>query len=282
MEDKKTASECENMSELISAYFDGELSDADALRVGNHLESCPECRELFGAFLALSENIKDSAEIPSELHGSVMSAVRRAKTESGGKIIRNSRLRRIGLIGGAAACAVICMAVLAKPFLFGNAKLKSSDADISVKNQTYGIAPAEIKNDEFCCEEIAENEKCSNEMYSNDMNSNEMPSNEMDAYDTFASMNNDSKERADEYDTEDALKWYPDDSGEDVFGEDGELFDNSIQNYESNKIEETYECTAYTYSLDETHEVPSPSVPRLPKAEEGIYLRRTLHRGFLT
>lgn len=269
MKDKKTASECENMSELISAYFDGELSDADALHVGNHLESCPECRELFGAFLALSEDIKDSTEIPSELHGSVMSAVRRARGEGGGKVIRNSRLRRIGLVGGAAACAVICMAVLAKPLLFGNVKLESSDADISVKKQTYGIAPAEIKIDEFCCEEIAENEMFSNDMYSNDMYSNDM-----NAYDTSASVNKNSEECQNN-----CPDFYPVSGDEDMFDADGEIFDNGIWNYECNEIEETYKCTAYMYSLCE-REVPRMTVPRLPKAEDSIYLRRTLHRRF--
>ncbi len=38
--------DCDQVSELISGYVDGELDEDDAALVAEHLDLCPECREM--------------------------------------------------------------------------------------------------------------------------------------------------------------------------------------------------------------------------------------------
>lgn len=107
--------DCEEMAELISAYFDGELSEEENERIKAHLEVCGECRALYSGFLELSDGIKKSSEIPDDLHECIMRAVKSAERRQSARKI--SFIRRAGLVCAGAACAVLCMAVLAKPFL---------------------------------------------------------------------------------------------------------------------------------------------------------------------
>lgn len=107
--------DCEDMAGLISAYFDGELSEEENERIKAHLEVCGECRALYSEFFELSDGIKKSSEIPDDLHECIMRAVKSAERRQTARKI--SFIRRAGLVCAGAACAVLCMAVLAKPFL---------------------------------------------------------------------------------------------------------------------------------------------------------------------
>ncbi|NNE44299.1 MAG: zf-HC2 domain-containing protein, partial [Gemmatimonadetes bacterium] len=43
---------CHEIRDLLSAFHDGELSDADAARVREHLPGCDECRGIVAEFAA--------------------------------------------------------------------------------------------------------------------------------------------------------------------------------------------------------------------------------------
>lgn len=135
--EKSFKSECNELSELISAYFDNELSEKEALRVKKHIESSRECFELFENIRTLSNDITESAEIPDNLHQTIMSAVMREKNkEKTKKRLNNSHIRRLGLWCGAAACAVLCITMLAKPLLQNN----NTDALFDVEMSEKGFA----------------------------------------------------------------------------------------------------------------------------------------------
>lgn len=57
---------CEDIKINISAYCDGELSEAEANKVIEHIENCNVCKTEFYKYKALSEKIKECAPILPE------------------------------------------------------------------------------------------------------------------------------------------------------------------------------------------------------------------------
>lgn len=67
---------CEKAQELISCLIDNELNEKDKAEVLEHIKTCPECKAVYDAFSAVSENLGELEEAPAGLAESVMSAVR--------------------------------------------------------------------------------------------------------------------------------------------------------------------------------------------------------------
>jgi len=68
-----------NFLELISVYFDGELSDFDKQRVDEHLRSCVNCAALLETYNEISTAVEESlVEAPDVLLGRVMAGVNTA------------------------------------------------------------------------------------------------------------------------------------------------------------------------------------------------------------
>ena len=72
---------CEEFAPLLSAYFDGELTEEESAAVRAHLSECEDCRarldeyaQLSGAMLALGEE-----DVPEGFTARVMDAVRAEK-----------------------------------------------------------------------------------------------------------------------------------------------------------------------------------------------------------
>lgn len=135
--------ECELVRRELSAYLDGELEDADAERIKNHIDGCDDCREVFEMLSDISEDIRSvKIDIPEDLHLHIMSAVNEEKAKDGGEKAKkfNSRIRKIALWCGAGAAAIICLTLIGSPIFRGGFELdmaKSADdaanfaADIS-------------------------------------------------------------------------------------------------------------------------------------------------------
>ncbi|MBR4295288.1 MAG: zf-HC2 domain-containing protein [Clostridia bacterium] len=134
--DNLTVLDCDRVREDISAYLDGELEANDAEKIRNHIESCNDCRELLEHFSDISLCVRQTVDIPDDLHLKIMESVNVQKAKE--KISISSRMRKIGLWCGAGVAAVLCLAVINSPmfktsmdFSAENANGKSMSYDIS-------------------------------------------------------------------------------------------------------------------------------------------------------
>ncbi|SMC73117.1 anti-sigma factor family protein [Papillibacter cinnamivorans] len=106
---------CEFDKERLSAYLDGELSREEAADVREHLENCPECRELLSQFEAIRGGMRElEAEPPADLAGGIMDRVRAEKAPN--------RYKRHRFAYGTfvAAAAVVALVFLAGPGIVNN------------------------------------------------------------------------------------------------------------------------------------------------------------------
>lgn len=68
--------DCEKCREMISCLLDGELSQAEQSLVCEHIASCPECRSVYDAFSAVSEQMHEEEPLPDGLHEKIMSGIK--------------------------------------------------------------------------------------------------------------------------------------------------------------------------------------------------------------
>lgn len=68
--------DCEKCREMISCLIDGELSQAEQSFVREHIASCPECRSVYDAFSAVSEQMHEEEPLPDGLHEKIMSGIK--------------------------------------------------------------------------------------------------------------------------------------------------------------------------------------------------------------
>lgn len=68
--------DCEKCREMISCLLDGELSQAEQSLVREHITSCPECRSVYDAFSAVSEQMHEEEPLPDGLHEKIMSGIK--------------------------------------------------------------------------------------------------------------------------------------------------------------------------------------------------------------
>lgn len=68
--------DCEKCREMISCLLDGELSEAEQSLVREHIASCPECRSVYDAFSAVSEQMHEEEPLPDGLHEKIMSGIK--------------------------------------------------------------------------------------------------------------------------------------------------------------------------------------------------------------
>lgn len=68
--------DCEKCREMISCLLDGELSQAEQSFVREHIAACPECRSVYDAFSAVSEQMHEEESLPDGLHEKIMSGIK--------------------------------------------------------------------------------------------------------------------------------------------------------------------------------------------------------------
>lgn len=67
--------DCEKAQEFISCLVDGELGEKEQSEVLEHIKTCPECKSVYDAFSAVSENLGELEDAPENLTDNVMSAI---------------------------------------------------------------------------------------------------------------------------------------------------------------------------------------------------------------
>jgi anti-sigma factor RsiW len=128
--------DCAYYQELISRLIDREITPEEGEELAAHARECEECRAVYTAFVALSEQLSgDLVEPPEELHENVMAEIRRAELWKQNRKPKN-RLRRWAAI---AACAVLAVGVgaLTLPRL-----LHTGSATAAAKNEAASVAEA--------------------------------------------------------------------------------------------------------------------------------------------
>ena len=91
---------CERYFDLISARLDGPLSEAEQIRLDDHLNTCPDCRVIARQLQQMHSGFEGiEVPAPAELSAGVMKAVRAQKA---------GRRRLVRQLSGLAACLVIC------------------------------------------------------------------------------------------------------------------------------------------------------------------------------
>lgn len=90
--------------ELLSAYADGALTDAERVAVERHLAACAEARSVLGAIRATLSDLAglDDPEIDAQVSWAIRSAVARERRLTG-------RARRWSWAAGAAAASVVAV-----------------------------------------------------------------------------------------------------------------------------------------------------------------------------
>ena len=97
---------CEQMTLLMSAWLDGELSEREEQQMKEHLEQCPECRALMEQLQALHTSFSDLEEIPAP-EGFAEGVMERIARESKPKVVPLFKRPQIRALGALAACAAL-------------------------------------------------------------------------------------------------------------------------------------------------------------------------------
>ena len=72
--------DCLNFEQQISAMIDGELPEAERQALEAHLETCPDCMEVYRMFSGLSAAMHDiSFEPPADLKDRVLEQIEEEK-----------------------------------------------------------------------------------------------------------------------------------------------------------------------------------------------------------
>jgi len=97
---------CDELTELISAYVDGELSKEDSAAVAQHIEKCPGCAQVIERTGALSRRIRVAArfEVPANLPERVRRAL---PVESQSGLFSALRTRRLHWLGSHVFAATV-------------------------------------------------------------------------------------------------------------------------------------------------------------------------------
>lgn len=117
--------DCEKCREMISCLLDGELSQAEQSLVREHIASCPECRSVYDAFSAVSEQMHEEESLPDGLHEKIMSGIK-AKPKKKTGIVWIKYL-------SVAACLALVIFAGAKSGMLGPAENKVDSIELYVE-----------------------------------------------------------------------------------------------------------------------------------------------------
>ena len=97
---------CEEYEALISAFLDGELSEAERSELSEHLPACPACQRYFDDLVAIHDALEqEEVPVPEGFAEAVMARVGETPQEKAkSKVIRFPRWRRWAAL--AACCAI--------------------------------------------------------------------------------------------------------------------------------------------------------------------------------
>ena len=120
---------CEEFAPLLSAYFDGELTEEERAELRAHVMECEACQKLLGELTALHEafGALGEEEVPAGFTEGVMAAVRAEKAAAKPQAKKRSAWRHMAPLAACAALVLLAAAV-ALPQMD---KKSVNDADMS-------------------------------------------------------------------------------------------------------------------------------------------------------
>ena len=146
--------ECERFEELLSAYLDGELPEAEEAELRAHLDRCPDCAAMYEAFSAVGEAVR-TQDVPDTLHSRIMETVHAAEKAS-----RTQRaIIRLRPILAAAACLIVLVGTvfaLRNTVRFDRGAMKSAGASTPMAANENAAVMATGPS-EAAAESVAEN-----------------------------------------------------------------------------------------------------------------------------
>lgn len=100
---------CNGILDQISAHLDGELSPEEEVELAEHLERCPQCRQLARELEQVHALLSGAALVraPEQLHRRLVESVERDAASAP----RRSRRALVRRVAGLAACAAVCLGV---------------------------------------------------------------------------------------------------------------------------------------------------------------------------
>ena len=134
--------DCKRFTELISQSLDGTLSAEDQQALQQHLEECPECRQLSQELseIRLELHSWEEQEVPEGFAEGVMSRIRAEEQKP--KIVPIWKHPQFKMFGSIAACALICVGIwrMGTPNMAEDMAF-APDTETSIQFQSSASAP---------------------------------------------------------------------------------------------------------------------------------------------
>lgn len=140
---------CDSYIELISAYIDGEISEADQKNLENHLLTCKSCQETLTLFYQIKENMSviEPVTPPKGFHEHLMGKVKEeALAIEKTKTKKKSTHRWMGYVSTAAA--VIIGVVFIGEIGIAPLNEQPNQAAMPPQTSTYNLENASIEMEE--------------------------------------------------------------------------------------------------------------------------------------
>ncbi len=137
---------CEKFAPLLSAYFDGELTEEECAQVRAHLEECEDCRVRLSEYAALRAGLLDAfaeEEPPADFASGVMAAVRAEKMGAAPKKAKKRTWQRYLPVAACAAIVLLSASLFPQMSGFDEAKSTDTAAPQSAQNESAGAADSE-------------------------------------------------------------------------------------------------------------------------------------------
>lgn len=149
---------CEEFAPLLSAYFDGELTETERAEVTAHLENCGVCRARLAEYAAVrAEALAAFAEeeVPEGFAEGVMAAIRAEKAAAAPKKTKKRTWRRFMPV--AACAAIVLLSVTLFPQMSGfDAKSADTAAPMMAQNASASGGTADSEEDTVSDAELPE------------------------------------------------------------------------------------------------------------------------------
>lgn len=145
---------CEHCEELINARLDGQLTDQEALLLEEHLDQCPQCRQLDRDLTALHHRLGAlSAAPPADLTAAILSQLEVPAMQT-----KRKKKKAPWAAIACAAAAVVLMVVALTPQMFPASGDTALEAAESAEPTPLETAPQEEKTTADLAEGAAEPE----------------------------------------------------------------------------------------------------------------------------
>lgn len=146
---------CNEFAPLLSAYFDGELTEEACAELRAHLEECEACRARLGEYAAMRAGMSDALEeeeVPADFTDGVMAAVRAEKSARKRKV----SARRYLPVAACAAVVLLAASLFPGMHRMGSdsvatdtAARQNSNSTVSYAADSESAAPSESGDQEL-------------------------------------------------------------------------------------------------------------------------------------